>query len=102
MKGGGAGCGPDPTAPVCSKPLGQSEQGLCDMAGNVRQWTQDGYHSSYEGAPEDGSPWPSPDPYRIVRGGSSSCTTENARVDVRAGYSQDYRGSGVGFRPARP
>jgi formylglycine-generating enzyme len=37
--GGGMGCGKDRTWPVCSKPRENTEQGLCDMAGNVPEWT---------------------------------------------------------------
>jgi len=33
------GCGTNTTWPVCSKPLGDSVSGLCDMAGNVAEWT---------------------------------------------------------------
>ncbi|MBW2704522.1 MAG: SUMF1/EgtB/PvdO family nonheme iron enzyme [Deltaproteobacteria bacterium] len=33
------GCGKDSTWPVCSKPLGFSVSGLCDMTGNVYEWT---------------------------------------------------------------
>lgn len=33
------GCGREQTWPVCSKPDGQSVSGLCDMAGNVSEWT---------------------------------------------------------------
>ncbi|MCG3172606.1 MAG: Hercynine oxygenase [Myxococcota bacterium] len=35
------GCRRDATWPVCSKPEGASFSGLCDMAGNVAEWTAD-------------------------------------------------------------
>jgi formylglycine-generating enzyme required for sulfatase activity len=45
--------------------------GLYDTAGNVRAWTQDCYHKTYDGAPMDGSAWESGDCQdRVVRGSS--------------------------------
>ncbi|MCX5794460.1 MAG: formylglycine-generating enzyme family protein [Elusimicrobia bacterium] len=118
------GCGKDTSAPVCSRPAGNTEQGLCDMAGNMWQWLQDWYHDSYNsvfvgegqdilrrkvhietvalGAPVDGSAWEDPPgTYRVVRGGSWFNDAALLRAAHRFGSAMDYRLGHLGFRPAR-
>ncbi|MGI6683121.1 MAG: SUMF1/EgtB/PvdO family nonheme iron enzyme [Myxococcota bacterium] len=71
MNNGVRGCGTDSTWPVGSKPLGVSPYGALDMTGNVLEWVEDDWHTSYTGAPNDGSAWVnSPrSNLRILRGG---------------------------------
>lgn len=96
------GCRKSATWPVCSKPRGDSADGLCDMAGNVWQWTQDVYHDSYLGAPADGSAWENPaGAGRVDRGGSWTAGPERLRSAWRNGGDGNARRANVGFRLAR-
>ncbi len=102
MDDGGAGCGRNSTWPACSKPAGKTAQGLCDMAGNVWEWTQDWHHGSYNAAPSDGSAWESPaGSYRVLRGGSWYFDAGYARSALRGYGGPGYRGDDYGFRPSR-
>jgi formylglycine-generating enzyme required for sulfatase activity len=99
----GAGCGRGATWPVCSKPEGDTEQGLCDMAGNVGQWTQDTYQHSFEGAPSDGSAWivdAGTATMRVMRGGTWSDQGRHFRAGRRHRNAPTFKGAGFGFRPA--
>lgn len=90
------------TMPVCSKPKGNTEQGLCDMSGNVWQWVQDKYKDSYKGAPADGSAFAGAGPNRVMRGGSfSHRDTRLLRTGYRAGIDPGYPYDDIGFRLAR-
>jgi iron(II)-dependent oxidoreductase len=103
MKGnGGYGCGANGTMPVCSKPKGNTAQGLCDMSGNVWQWVQDKYHDSYKGVPVDGSASEGVGYSRVVRGGSFIYfVASRLRVDFRASHVPDMRYGLIGFRLAK-
>jgi formylglycine-generating enzyme required for sulfatase activity len=94
------------TAHVCSKPAGNTEQGLCDMVGKVWEWVEDGYHENYNGAPTDGSAWAAAGSRHVMRGGvrtrSGSVRADYpGRAAHRDGEGSFVGNSDVGFRPAR-
>jgi formylglycine-generating enzyme required for sulfatase activity len=93
-------CAMDATMPVCSKPAGNTKQGLCDMAGNAWQWVEDWY-SLYSSAPNDGSAQENPGKYRVFRGGSWGCVDTLARAAFRGGYKPAFRRGVISFRVAR-
>jgi len=82
---GSDGCSEDQTWPVCSKPAGHSSQGVCDLAGNVREWTDEGEGSSY----------------REYRGGSWGSGASRLRASYRNGFGPSRRSPYIGFRIAR-
>lgn len=59
--------------------------GLYDMTGNVSEWTQDCWHSNYQGAPTDGSAWIAEcQDGQIVRGGSAGGSKKYNRAAYRS------------------
>ena len=76
--------------------------GLYDVIGNVIEWVEDCYHSSFDGAPADGSAWTEVGcAKRVVRGGSWMSPPQRLRFAHRSYQSAGITGSGVGFRVAR-
>ncbi|MEW6736314.1 MAG: bifunctional serine/threonine-protein kinase/formylglycine-generating enzyme family protein [Acidobacteriota bacterium] len=87
------------TVPVGS--LGKANRfGIYDMHGNVWEWCLDGWHGSYEGAPEDGSAWDGGETdLRVVRGGSLYAYGGRlCRSAIRNRLRMDRRGNFLGFR----
>ena len=88
------------TAPVCSfKP---NPWDLCDMHGNVWEWTWDWYSSKTtndEQANPDGAPSGNG---RVLRSGSWGDSTGGNRAALRLLYNAEGRHQDLGFRLARP
>jgi formylglycine-generating enzyme required for sulfatase activity len=88
------------TAPVRSYEA--NKFGLYDMIGNAWEWTEDCWHDSYSGAPDNGEAWSKSDcGRRVLRGGSWYCDPDGARAANRGWYDPGYRNFNVGFRLAR-
>ncbi len=84
-------------APVCSYPAGQSRHGLCDLAGNLREWTataasEDSVGSG--GALLAGG-------LRVLRGGSWQDPARALRASARRLAPPGERSATVGLRCAR-
>ena len=90
---------------MCSKPSGQGEWGLCDLAGNVWEWVGDCWHKGYKGAPVDGSAWTAAckeEGRKVVRGSSFlNGTVDNLRTSSRDSSPVDEAFHSIGFRCVR-
>jgi formylglycine-generating enzyme required for sulfatase activity len=76
--------------------------GLHDMTGNVWEWVSDCFHESYDGAPDDGSSWETPDcPLRVSRGGGLFDSPSVLRLTFRGKGTPDSLDFESGFRVAR-
>ena len=99
----GPGCDKGRTWPACSMQAGNTKQGLCDMAGNVREWVEDCQYDNYEGAPEDANPWTvlCRGSYRVTRGGGFYDGVADLRATSRNWSSSSRTDRGIGFRCAK-
>jgi formylglycine-generating enzyme required for sulfatase activity len=93
-----------------SRPVGEKVPngfGLFDMHGNVWEWCEDDWHSSYElpdqKAPDDGSAWidKQRDVRRVLRGGSWVNDSLKCRSASRDYDYTSNRNFGIGFRLVR-
>jgi formylglycine-generating enzyme required for sulfatase activity len=74
--------------------------GLHDMSGNVFEWCEDDYHSSYIGAPSNASAWVDVPRVsaRVIRGGGWQNLAGTSRAARRFFAETDYSGDAYGFR----
>lgn len=99
---GGFGCATDSAWPVGSKPEGASPCGALDMAGNLWEWVSDAYHTSYSGAPVDGSSWDEAEPESwVARGGAYSDGADQQRGANRNPFGFQTEGYYLGIRCCR-
>ncbi len=74
--------------------------GLYGMHGNVREWCQDCWHPSYQGAPGDGTAWVTDGDcnQRLLRGGSWNSGPRACRSAARGKMEIDASLYDIGFR----
>jgi formylglycine-generating enzyme required for sulfatase activity len=90
------------TSRVGSYPTGASPYGALDMSGNVWEWVNDWYSSTYYSVSPDSNPQgPDTGSYKVLRGGSwRNFNWINVRAAHRGDDDPDRRGDSGGFRCA--
>ena len=78
-----------------------NDWGLHDMHGNVREWVQDWYSSSYNSSPRVDPLGPTSGSYRVGRGGNFTFGAQRVRSANRSYYSPDDRNGSLGVRLVR-
>jgi formylglycine-generating enzyme required for sulfatase activity len=89
----GSGCGDNTTAPVCSKSEGHNAIGLCDISGNVREWTWDDGPAGLDRPPRLRP--------KTVREGRYKDGPSGQVIAARMGVFVDGRSPAIGLRLVR-
>lgn len=94
-------CGPTCTLPVCTPVKGTTELGLCDVVGNVSEWTADGKVQEWFETGPDGDQKSTKLPVKFVRGSNCLYEPSDSGVAGHDGHDPQNGGSLIGFRCAR-
>ncbi|MFN3197826.1 MAG: formylglycine-generating enzyme family protein [Bradymonadia bacterium] len=101
------GCGRQRNFEVCSFAEGLTDQGVCDMSGNVWEWTYDWGSGDYQ-FDDPSVPLVNPvgpenvgDHFRVIRGGSISTDWRSVRAGHRFGVPPTQSQIDLGFRLVR-
>jgi sulfatase modifying factor 1 len=95
------------TRPVCSRPKGNSPEGICDMTGNAAEWVEEWFLSEKSRRGSNGQDPRGPCPGRdrcpnahghVIKGGSWLEPELFARIHARPRPDKPYVPWGAGFR----
>jgi hypothetical protein len=85
--------------PVGIYPLGNTPEGICDIASNVAEWCSDVFAEDYRRSPKKNPTGSDKGDYRVLRGGAWDDSARDCRAAVRYRVLHPVlRGSVVGFR----
>ena len=91
------------SAPLAAndRSLNRNDFRLYHMLGNVREWVNDVWHDSHQGAPADGSPRSGDSSARVARGGSYADHADRVHLAARLKLDAAASDAFTGFRVVR-
>ena len=94
------GCKKERSFPSCSRPDGNNELDICDLAGNVAEWVWDGF-DTYDLKTQKDPLGPNVTDSRVIRGGSWNSTEHHLQSKRRAMKQPKTVSPEIGFRLVR-